>query len=390
MMAPTPVARRHALLLLPFAALALLFMAACGLTDYQPEAVGPDAQLTVVIDSARWQGPIGAAVREHLAPYINTLPVPGRMFDVRVRELDTNADLENVKKFKNVVFVAPLSGNSNVAEFLRAQFSEEALQAVGEGPGVVVHRSDLWRENQEVYFVTAATPDALIEALERRGGAVQDTLNRVIRLRMQEDMFERGRQFELEERLLNEHGFAVNVQHDYVIVADTTVGQTGFVLMVRSLPQTWRRVFVWYKENADPATITPEWIYATRDSLAQIYLRGGQCGYAKLDRRQVHDRDYLDTEPINFLGRYGFETRGLWYFAEETPEGPQLCTFGGGPLLNYTFYDERSDRIYMIGGLVFAPDFDKREFIRQIEVIAHTFRSRPEVQGPPGTSDDPA
>ena len=46
----------------------------------------------------------------------------------------------------------------------------------------------------------------------------------------------------------------------------------------------------------------------------------------------------------------------------------------GGPFVNYTFYDESTERIYMIDGMVFAPGFDKREFLRHVEAIAHTFR----------------
>jgi hypothetical protein len=58
----------------------------------------------------------------------------------------------------------------------------------------------------------------------------------------------------------------------------------------------------------------------------------------------------------------------------------------GGPFLNYTFYDESSRRLYMIDGMVFAPGYDKREFLRQMEVISHTFRTVPFE----GELDEPA
>ena len=51
----------------------------------------------------------------------------------------------------------------------------------------------------------------------------------------------------------------------------------------------------------------------------------------------------------------------------------------GGPFLTYTFYDQESGRVYMIDGMVFAPGYEKREFLRQVEVIAHTFKSGEEV-----------
>ena len=47
-----------------------------------------------------------------------------------------------------------------------------------------------------------------------------------------------------------------------------------------------------------------------------------------------------------------------------------------GPLLIYTFYDQPTGRLYLIDGMVFAPGYEKREFLRQLEVIAHTLRTQ--------------
>lgn len=48
----------------------------------------------------------------------------------------------------------------------------------------------------------------------------------------------------------------------------------------------------------------------------------------------------------------------------------------GGAFVNYAFYDEPTKRIYLIDGMVFAPGFKKREFLRHMEAIAHTFRTQ--------------
>jgi hypothetical protein len=48
---------------------------------------------------------------------------------------------------------------------------------------------------------------------------------------------------------------------------------------------------------------------------------------------------------------------------------------GGGPFVNYTFYDQTTDRVYMLDGSVFAPDNDKLDLLRQMEVMARTFRT---------------
>jgi hypothetical protein len=158
---------------------------------------------------------------------------------------------------------------------------------------------------------------------------------------------------------MDHHDFTVNVQHDYFIAQDTL----NFVRLRRVLSDTWRDMFIYYIENANPNLITEDWILATRDSLTEKLVRGSwDSSYVEIDRRRP-----ITSENINFLGRYGFETRALWHMTKDAM---------GGPVLNYTFYDEKQRRIYMIDGMVFAPNFDKREFLRQVEVVAYTFRTR--------------
>jgi hypothetical protein len=60
--------------------------------------------------------------------------------------------------------------------------------------------------------------------------------------------------------------------------------------------------------------------------------------------------------------------------AEE--EGNFLSVGGGGPFLAYAFYDQASDRLYLLHGSVFAPGFDKLDFLRQMEVMGRTFRTK--------------
>ncbi len=361
------------------AALLLLTLSACGEADYRPNAVGPEGRITVVIDSARWNGAVGEAVREHIGTPINTLPQPEPSFELEVRTLGSTYDLDQIKKRKNVLLVAPLSDSTNEAQVLRSSLSADARQAVEAGQSVVAPRSDLWRRGQQVFYLTADTPERLAETIRQRGESIRDTFNVVTRVRTGAEMFEKGRQFALEDTLMQKHDFAVNVQHDYFIAVDTATDSTGFVWLRRVVSsESWRSLFVYYLEGADPSTITPEWVLATRDSLAREYLRGNVDGYTMTDRRGAGGRDYLDVEQADFLGRFAYEARGLWIMAERGEDGQPQLYGGGGPFVNYTFYDQGQDRIYMLDGMVFAPGYDKREFLRQMEVIAHTFRTRTE------------
>lgn len=354
-------------------------LSGCGTADFRPAAVGREGEIVIVIDSTHWNGSIGEALYETVGGFVSTLPAPERDFDLRAVSLRTDRDLEMARRFKNVIFVAPLSDTTNEAAYLRNVFEPAAQEAIMGGDGTVVPRQDLWRRAQQIYYVTGATADDVVDVLRRRGHELSRSFNSATRQRMAVRMFERGRQRDLEDQLMQRHGFAVNVQHDYQIAIDST----DAVWLRRITPDTWRSVLVHYVENADPGKLSPTWIYAMRDSLAQIYLQGNLGGWVEIDRRRP-----LETRNIDFLGRYGFESRGLWRMVGE--QDGERVEFGmGGSFVTYTFYDQDSGRIYVIDGMVFAPGYTKREFMRQMEVIAYTFRTVRDTEEGAAAAADP-
>jgi len=51
----------------------------------------------------------------------------------------------------------------------------------------------------------------------------------------------------------------------------------------------------------------------------------------------------------------------------------------GGPFVNYFFYDEKLQRVYMIDGSVYAPKYYKRNLIQQMDVTLQSFRTEAEL-----------
>ena len=348
-----------------------LVMMGCETLEYRPAAVGREGDVVVVIDSTHWNGALGEAVRGNVAPYLGTLPAPEREFNLRRMSLTSRGVIEAIQKQKNILFVAPLADSTREAEFLRSRLDAQALEAIRGGSVSIIPRRDLWRTGQQVIYVFGDTVESIVAELENRGEDIRYQFNDLTRQRVEIDMFEKGRQFDMEQALLDKHDFRVKVQHDYFSAIDTT----DFVWLRRVVDaNSWRSLFVYYIDDFNPANVNPDWIHAARDRLTETHIRGNLDGFVTIDYRRE-----LNTENVDFLGRYGFETRGLWHMVERDDDG-ELTEWGmGGPFVNYTFYDDDSRRLYMIDGMVFAPGYDKREFLRHMEVIAHTFKNRNEV-----------
>ncbi|PSQ95882.1 MAG: DUF4837 domain-containing protein [Bacteroidetes bacterium SW_9_63_38] len=362
-------------------ALLLLVLGGCS-GDYRPRAIGKESEVTVVMDSSHWTGAVGTTFRKTVTPWVETLPQPERYFTSRHLELLSERTYESVQDLKNIVVVAPLSDTSNEANFLRRRLSDEARAAVRNGQTAVVEKPNLWRRSQRVFFVTAADSSGLVETLSQQGADIKATMKAVTLQRMKRDMYDDARQYAVEDTLMRHHGFAVNMQHDFQIAIDTTTASSGFVWLRRLLPETRREFFVYYEENASPDQITPEWIHTTHDSLTRRYMRGNVAGFVRID-----DRRPLTTEQTDVLDRYGYEMRGLWRMVKPAKDGNGFIGVGGGgPFLAYAFHDQPTDRVYLLHGSVFAPGFDRLQFLRQMEGMATTFRTQSERSSASPTS----
>jgi hypothetical protein len=80
--------------------------------------------------------------------------------------------------------------------------------------------------------------------------------------------------------------------------------------------------------------------------------------------------DYYMSSEVNFKGRYAIFTQGLW---EVNSKGIS------GPFINYTFLDEKANRLYMLDGSVFAPKYYKRNLIQQMDVLLQSFMTESEL-----------
>jgi len=127
---------------------AVFFSVGCETLTYKPEAIGPEGEIIVVIDSARWNGAVGEAIRGNIAPYLGTLPAPEREFNLRQISLSSQQNLDMVRKQKNVLVVAPLTDSTTEASFLRARLDESAIGTVMNGPGAVIPRRDRCARSQ--------------------------------------------------------------------------------------------------------------------------------------------------------------------------------------------------------------------------------------------------
>ena len=70
------------------------------------------------------------------------------------------------------------------------------------------------------------------------------------------------------------------------------------------------------------------------------------------------------TRSLRFKGRDFMETRGFWEVHGD---------FMGGPFVSHSFYSKDGKEIIVLEAFVFAPRYDKRQYLRQVESLLYSF-----------------
>lgn len=140
--------------------------------------------------------------------------------------------------------------------------------------------------------------------------------------------------------------FIANNQPDFLWLRYKTIKNDRFIMIYKT-PAT--------ELNADTCI-------AIRNRMTQKYIPGAVDGAYPI---LAEERGYPLTN-LAKVGRYqGVEMRGLW-----KSEGDHM----GGPFYSFTFLDQKNNQLITVDGFVYAPQENKRDFLREVEAIVKSIQ----------------
>ena len=122
-------------------------------------------------------------------------------------------------------------------------------------------------------------------------------------------------------------------------------------------------IIVYTYPYVDDSTFTLDYQIAKRDSVFKQSVPGPTEGSYMATELRFGMQPEFSQKMIN--GLYVFEMRGLWRV-----EGDLM----GGPFLSISMFDEPNNRIVTIEGYVYAPHFEKREYLREMEAMVYSYQ----------------
>ena len=336
--------------------------------DYRQKAVGGFGEVIVVMDSTEWESETAEAIRNTYGKDMFTLPSPQPKFDLRFRDFKNNDELDRLKKSKNIIIAAPINDSTNTSKFVRALLSDDVEQQVKNGESFAFPLNDKWYKDQWSIVLTAQNDSALAKQIVNSEQTLTSRLMDKEFERWEEELYDRGEQVGKADTLWTDYGWRMRIQHDWVTILDTTYTDSSgkelhFYRMNRPLPKNRRWFWAWWEEGVtDVSYLDNDWINAKRDSLMKRWIRGTRdSSFVTTEYRRP-----VETDDFTLNGDLTHETLGTWRMTKDAM---------GGPFVNFTIYDEETNRLFMIEFLQFAPKFDKRRFVRQFRTMLRTFES---------------
>ena len=163
--------------------------------------------------------------------------------------------------------------------------------------------------------------------------------------------------------LLKNFGWIMYVQSDYKVAIHQP--EENFICFKNTSSKDMGKwIFVYWIDNASPAYLNDDSIWAIRNRLTnQHYRVPGDTSCIKL----AYDKCIYNE--VTFNGKYALLSQGLWENSHQME----------GPFINYTFFDEKTKRLYMLDGSVYAPNYYKRNLIQQMDVLLQSFKTKAEL-----------
>lgn len=316
-------------------------------------------QIIVFADSLDWQ-----EYREGVYQYFSReylTPVAEREYQVMWRPID---QFEQYKTYRNIMILARLDSEEKTSALVKQMLTPQAIDSIRSGR-FYYPRSDVWARDQYVVYLVSPSRNDMIRQIYDLGELVYDDFEKFYYARLKEDMFRNYENKKLEDYLLRHFPFTLRVQHDYVLADESSSEQ--YVWLRRLTDNRDRSLLVHWIPFSDSIKISRDWVIRERNRLAAGVYEG-----------DVVVENETTAQEVRFYHRIALRLEGTWM-------NPGKLV--GGPFRNITFIDRKSNLIFMIDFYVQAIGERKKLFLDQLDVMAHTFRSKYYIEEEARSSD---
>ena len=350
---------KHILFLFLFL-LSSVFMISCNgdgnATSNMPKARGATGEILLVIDSTKWQGPVGDALKDVFHAEVPGIMRPERLFTVN--RVDPRTITRMLKMSHNIIYVTTFDDRKGGSQRINAQFEESSKELVANDPTKYMLRSkDEFAAGQEVLYLFGTTESELIQNLRDNKNKLQNIFQVRERERLSRALLQRksGTAANLGKE---NFGIDLKLPASYQLVKE----EPNFLWFRQPTPTMDRAdisLFFYEMDYKSEDQLFPENLVELRNRITKSHIFGDPSNpesFVVTERRE--EPPVFNT--FNIQNHYAVEMRGSWRTNNMSM---------GGSFLSYTVVDEDRGKIYYMEGFLYYPNEAHREPLREIESI---------------------
>ncbi len=303
-----------------------------------PNVSGKAGEVMVVIDREHWEGDLGIAIRTALAGDTPYLAQREPLFNLSNVPSGTFNNMFRMHRNILVVNVNP--------------------QIINTG---VYFKNNIWARPQAVVQLYAVDNDQAMMLFNSDSHKIAEFFEQCERDRniANAKLYEER---QLRDPVKNVTGGIIHFPSGY----RCRKFSDDFVWIADEKQYTMQTVLVYKYPVSDPEPFTLEKIIAKRNEIMQANVPGQVDGSYMTTSTAVEPT----TRSLSLRGRNFMETRGFWEVQGD---------FMGGPFVSHSFYSSDGKDIIVLEAFVFAPRYDKRQYLRQVESLLYSFEWEDEI-----------
>lgn len=326
--------------------IAVAFLAMCAISCNQqksrkallPNISGKPGEVIVVINKGDWEGSMGNVLRDSLACDFPFLPQREPMFDL--------------------VNVAP-SGFTSMFQLHRNILIVNISTDVTE-PGML-YKNDVWAAPQCVIRLNAPTEETAVELYKENSMKIKAVIEQAERARVIANT-KRYEELALAPVVTAMAGGSPHFPSGYKLKKSTD----DFIWITYSTQFTEQSILVYkYPVVEGQNMMSPENLVKAQGEMMMKNVPG------------MFENTYMIISPViapsvlyKKYGEHEFaELRGLWEVHND---------YMGGPFVTHAFYSPDGKNIIMLQAFVYAPKYDKKNYLKQIESVLYSFEWKKE------------
>ncbi|MBO5700559.1 MAG: DUF4837 family protein [Bacteroidales bacterium] len=215
---------------------------------------------------------------------------------------------------------------------------------------------DVWAAPQTVIMITAPTKEEATKVIADNAEQLFNIINQAERNRIMRNS-KRYEDVALRNFVADKFGGSPYFPKGYSLKKQTD----NFVWISYETTYINLGIFVYRIPYKDETSVQLEGLMAATNDIMQENVPGMvDNSYMTISSEILPGLEVMKYKNRNFM-----EMRGLWEVKND---------FMGGPFVIHAFYDKNNPKdIIVVEGFVYAPRYDKRDYIRQVESILYSF-----------------